>query len=160
MKKLNMIYFGAIILIASVINVESSFASATTNETTSVSSGTEKMYAMPSDSVIVTENNQSLEQLLRTTDTMNGVNLITYLRNNIKYPQKAIQEGSEGTIKVLCTVEKNGSISNAMTLEGKDSELSREVLRALRNVRLQPVIQNGFPTRYRLLIPVNFELTN
>jgi TonB family protein len=160
MKKLNMIYFGAIVLIACMIHVESSVASATTNEMVSVSSGTEKMNAMPSDSVIINEKNQSLEQLLRTTATLNGVNLITYLRNNIKYPKKAIEEGSEGTVRVLCTVEKNGTISNALNLEGNDTELSREVIRALRNVRLQPVIQNGFAARYRLIIPVSFELTD
>jgi TonB family protein len=158
MKKSNLIYVGAFVLIASVICVESSFASEKTNKAKSVSTETEMRANMASDSVTVSEQNNKIGNLIFMTESMDGAAVLTYLKNNIRYPKKEIEDGTEGYVKVLITVEKNGTVSNVLAIEGNNNDFSKEVVKTLRNARFQPILQNGYAARYNLIIPVNFKL--
>ena len=158
MKKINLIHYVAVVLIASVIVVEPSFASAKTNGTKSVPVETELIATMASDSVIVSDQNSKIEDLIVMSESMDGTDVLAYLKNNIKYPKKALADGAEGYVKVLCTVEKDGVVSQVLTLEGNNEDLSREVVKALKNAKFQPIVQNGQAARYNLVIPVNFQL--
>ena len=88
----------------------------------------------------------------------NGLDLSTSLQNLIVYPKCAIEKGVEGVVKVMCTVENNGSISNLMILEDIGSECADQVCKAVRNLKLKPAMQNGFARKMVIVIPVRFNL--
>jgi TonB family protein len=88
----------------------------------------------------------------------NGVDLDATLKGLIKYPQCAIEKDIEGVVKVLCTVEKDGSVSNVLILNDIGGNCAQEVCRVIRSVRFKPAMQNGYPRRCNMVIPVVFEL--
>jgi TonB family protein len=158
MKKSILVYFKVIALIASVMMVESSFASEKKNAAESVSTETGMGTAMPIDSVIVTEQNNKIANLLFTSESLGGMDIITYLKKNLRYPYKALENGTEGNITVLCIVEKSGVISKVEAMEGSNEDLSNAVIKTLQGVKFQPILQNGHAIRYALAFPVNFKI--
>jgi TonB family protein len=89
----------------------------------------------------------------------NGVELGSVLRGLIEYPQCAIDQGIEGVVKVLCTVEKDGSVSSVVILNDIGANCAEEVCKIVRDVKFKPAMQNGYPRRCTLIIPVVFDLT-
>jgi TonB family protein len=88
----------------------------------------------------------------------NGIELNATLKESIAYPQYAIEEGIEGVVKVLCTVEKDGSVSSVLILNDIGGKCAEEVCRVIRSVKFKPAMQNGYARRCNLIIPVVFEL--
>lgn len=88
----------------------------------------------------------------------NGLDLSTSLQNLIEYPKCAVEKGVEGVVKVMCTVETDGHISNVMILEDIGSECADQVCKAVRNLNLKPAMQNGFARKMVIVIPVRFDL--
>jgi len=89
----------------------------------------------------------------------NGVELGSVLQGLINYPQSAIDEGIEGVVKVLCMVEKDGGVSSVVILNDIGANCAEEVCRVVRSVKFKPAMQNGYPRRCTLIIPVVFNLT-
>jgi TonB family protein len=88
----------------------------------------------------------------------NGMDFNTSLKDLIEYPDYAVENGVEGVVKVMCTVETNGSISNVMILEDIGSECADQVCKAVRKLKLKPAMQNGFARKMVIIIPVRFDL--
>ncbi|MBN1142880.1 MAG: energy transducer TonB [Bacteroidales bacterium] len=88
----------------------------------------------------------------------NGMDFNTSLKELIEYPKCAVDEGVEGVVKVMCTIETDGSISNVMVLEDIGSECAEQVCKAVRNLKLKPAMQNGFARKMVVIIPVRFDL--
>jgi TonB family protein len=88
----------------------------------------------------------------------NGVDLSTQLEKMIVYPKSAIEDGIEGTVRVICTVQKDGSVTDIKVLDDIGRNCADEVCQALRNMKFKPALQNGFATRCTILIPVRFNL--
>jgi TonB family protein len=88
----------------------------------------------------------------------NGVDLSTQLGKLIAYPQCAIDNGVEGVVRVLCTVQKDGSVTDIKVIDDIGKNCANEVCRALREMKFKPALQNGFATRCTILIPVRFNL--
>lgn len=158
MKKLHLGFMGAVALIASVVGLESSKA-ATTMEIESVNSLSTANSSLAGDSVIVTDRNMKIENLVLLSEPMDGINIVSYLKKNIRYPDSAIEKGIEGYVKIFCTLEKNGEVTNVLALEGNDEELSYEVIKLLRKAKFQPVLQNNVPAKINMIIPVNFDIS-
>jgi TonB family protein len=87
-----------------------------------------------------------------------GISLYNLLEDKIKYPALAYENEIQGSVKVLCTVETNGSVSSVKVLESADPKLSDAVISKVRDVIFKPAMQNGFPVRHSLVIPVTFKL--
>lgn len=89
----------------------------------------------------------------------NGMDLSIALSELIEYPQEAIEDGVEGVVKILCMVERDGSVSSVVILEDIGGNCASEVCKVLRSVKLKPATQNGVPRRCPMVVPVRFNLT-
>jgi TonB family protein len=90
----------------------------------------------------------------------NGVELGTAVNGLITYPKSAIDQGIEGVVKVLCMVAKDGSVSSVVVLQDIGGNCAEEVCKAVKTIRFKPAMQNGYPRRCNLVIPVVFDLTD
>lgn len=88
----------------------------------------------------------------------NGLDFNSSLNELIEYPKDAVDNGVEGVVKVMCTVETDGHITNVMILEDIGSECAEQVCKAVRNLKLKPAMQNGFARKMVIVIPVRFQL--
>ena len=89
---------------------------------------------------------------------IDGTDLETAIYKNIEYPKEAINEGIEGQVKVLCTIEKDGRISNVLVLEDIGGNCGQAVCNAIKKVSFAPAKENGYTRRYNMIVPVNFTL--
>ena len=85
--------------------------------------------------------------------------LMGYLRDNIKYPTVAAENGVQGRVVVGFVVERDGSITDVNILRGVDPSLDREVMRVVKSMpRWNPGKQNGSAVRVKYQVPVSFRL--
>ena len=85
--------------------------------------------------------------------------LMGYLRDNIKYPTVAAENGVQGRVVVGFGVERDGSITDVNILRGVDPSLDREAMRVVKSMpRWNPGKQNGSAVRVKYQVPVSFRL--
>ena len=85
--------------------------------------------------------------------------LMGYLRDNIKYPTVAAENGVQGRVVVGFVVERDGSITDVNILRGVDPSLDREAMRVVKSMpRWNPGKQNGSAVRVKYRVPVSFRL--
>lgn len=85
--------------------------------------------------------------------------LMGYLRDNIKYPTVAAENGVQGRVVVGFVVERDGSITDVKILRGVDPSLDREAMRVVKSMpRWNPGKQNGSAVRVKYQFPVSFRL--
>lgn len=85
--------------------------------------------------------------------------LMGYLRDNIKYPTVAAENGVQGRVVVGFVVERDGSITDVKILRGVDPSLDREAMRVVKSMpRWNPGKQNGSAVRVKYQVPVSFRL--
>lgn len=85
--------------------------------------------------------------------------LMQWLRDNIKYPVIAAENGIEGRVIVQFVVSKSGSISNVNVVRGVDPSLDKEAVRVVSNMpNWTPGKQNGTTVNVRFTLPVTFKL--
>lgn len=84
-----------------------------------------------------------------------------FLRDNIQFPQTAIEMGISGKCLVGFVVNKNGEVSDVKTLRGVTGcpECDREAERVVRLMpRWTPGKVGGKPVKSRYQVPVNYKL--
>ena len=82
--------------------------------------------------------------------------LMTYINNNIKYPDEVC---GQGRVIVSFVVEKDGSITNATIRRSVDPAFDREALRVISSMpKWIPGKNNGRKVRVRFNVPVQFKL--
>ena len=82
--------------------------------------------------------------------------LMTYINNNIKYPDEVC---GQGRVIVSFVVEKDGSITNATIRRSVDPAFDREALRVVSSMpKWIPGKNNGRKVRVRFNVPVQFKL--
>lgn len=85
--------------------------------------------------------------------------LMQWLRDNIKYPVIAAENGIEGRVIVQFVVSKTGSISDVRVARGVDPSLDREAVRVVSSMpNWTPGKQNGTSVNVRYTLPVTFKL--
>ncbi|MDE5711093.1 MAG: TonB family protein [Bacteroides sp.] len=85
--------------------------------------------------------------------------LMQYLAENIRYPKKAQQEGTQGRVTIQFIVEKDGSISHTSILRSVHPELDAEAMRVINTMpKWKPGTQRGEVVRVKYTIPVMFRL--
>jgi TonB family protein len=75
-----------------------------------------------------------------------------------KYPQAALSEKIEGTVKVRFTVDAEGHVTTARTLESPDPRLSEAALAAVEAWSFTPGLEDGKATAYCLEVAVPFSI--
>lgn len=85
---------------------------------------------------------------------------MTFLRDNIKYPQMARESGIQGTVYVTFVVEPSGSITNIKILRGIGGGCDEEALRVVRQMpKWKPGKQRGKSVRVQFNMPIRFVLS-
>ena len=84
--------------------------------------------------------------------------LMQWLRDNIKYPVIAAENGIEGRVIVQFVVSKTGSISDVRVARGVDPSLDREAVRVVSSMpNWTPGKQNGTSVNVRYTLPVTLK---
>lgn len=85
--------------------------------------------------------------------------LLSWLKDNLRYPVVAQENGVQGRVIVSFVVERDGSISDVKIARSKDPSLDKEALRVVKAMpHWQPGKQNGSTVRVKYNLPVNFRL--
>ena len=85
--------------------------------------------------------------------------LYRYLAGNVKYPEKAKADGTEGRVIVSFVVEKDGSVTDAQVRRGVSNEVDAEALRVVQGMpKWTPGMQQGTPVRVHYNLPITFKL--
>ncbi|MGM9705836.1 MAG: energy transducer TonB [Prevotella sp.] len=85
--------------------------------------------------------------------------LMKYLKDNMKYPPIAAENGVQGRVVVGFVVERDGSITDVRIEKSIDPSLDREAERVVKGMpRWIPGKQNGSPVRVKYRVPVTFRL--
>jgi TonB family protein len=85
--------------------------------------------------------------------------LYPYIREILKYPEKAIEQGVEGIVYLTFVVEKDGSVSNIKVLRSIGYGCDEEALRIVRGMpKWKPGKQRGVPVRVQYNLPIRFKL--
>lgn len=85
--------------------------------------------------------------------------LIAYIKNNLKYPAFAEENGIQGRVTLSFVVEKDGSISNINVLRSPAEELSQEAIRIVKSMpKWKPGVLKGENVRVKYVLPVTFRL--
>lgn len=85
--------------------------------------------------------------------------LMTYLSDNIRYPEAAHKAGIQGRVTVQFVVGKDGSIGNVSILRGVNADLDAEAIRVISSMpKWKPGTQKGEPVKVKYTVPVMFRL--
>ncbi|MBR6310349.1 MAG: energy transducer TonB [Paludibacteraceae bacterium] len=85
--------------------------------------------------------------------------MMKYLATSIKYPAKAAEMGIEGTVVIQFVIGKDGKVTDAKVVRGKDPLLDKEALRVVNAMPAwKPGKQGGKAVRVAYTLPVRFKL--
>lgn len=85
--------------------------------------------------------------------------LKSYLSDNMKYPQTAIDNGIEGVVDVAFIVKADGSIGAIKIVRMVDPDLETEAIRLVKGMPAWiPAEENGRPVDAQTQVEVDFQL--
>lgn len=85
--------------------------------------------------------------------------LMTYLRDNIKYPAEAVKAGIQGKVIVQFVVGKDGTVRDVKPIRNISPELDAEAVRVVAAMpKWVPGYQRGEAVNVRYTLPVNFRM--
>ena len=89
--------------------------------------------------------------------------MMMYLYNDIRYPQKAREQGIQGTVVVGFVVERDGSINEISIKRNIGGGCGKEALRVVRSMndmeeKWIPGYQDGKAVRVQYNLPIKFKL--
>jgi periplasmic protein TonB len=83
----------------------------------------------------------------------------SFLSKNLNYPVKCKEEGIEGSVFIMVTIEKNGSVSNPRILKHVNPLLENEALRIIKILpKFVPGKLKGTIVRVDVVVPIHFKL--
>lgn len=86
--------------------------------------------------------------------------LLKYMKENLQYPEEAIEKGIEGRVICQFTVKTDGSIDNIVVLKSIHKSLDEEAIRLIKNMpKWKPGKNNkGEVQDCKYTIPFSFKL--
>jgi protein TonB len=82
-----------------------------------------------------------------------------YLQKNLRYPDKAIDNGTQDVVRVQFIVDKDGNISEVQALNDPGDGLAEEAVRIIkRGPKWKPAEQNGQKVIFRNIQAITFRL--
>ncbi len=87
--------------------------------------------------------------------------LMNFIRDHIRYPEKAAKNNIQGKVIVQFVVEKSGHIGEVKVARGVDKELDRESVRVIKSLpAFSPGLNSdGDPVRVWYTLPITFKLS-
>lgn len=126
---------------------------------------TDYQYDTPQKKQIIKEDKQNakskpfdvVEQMPQFPGGMKE--LMTFLSQNVRYPEAAHKAGQQGRVIANFVVEKDGSITEACVVKSVSPELDAEALRVISSMpNWIPGMQNGEAVRVKYTVPITFRL--
>ncbi|MDK4593383.1 energy transducer TonB [Kingella kingae] len=104
---------------------------------------------------ITIQPNQN-QQNTESTKIING----GYIKEpNVMYPDKSVELGEEGKVKLAIIVNPNGSVDDIELIQSSGFErLDRAAIETVKQVKYQPKNVNGKPVRTRFVKEFSFVL--
>ncbi len=88
-----------------------------------------------------------------------GYDYNAYIKGNLKYPDRAVQNEISGTVVVEFVVQVDGSIQNPKVLKGLGYDCDEEALSVIAQMPAwQPGKQGGRPVPVIMKVPIRFKL--
>lgn len=85
--------------------------------------------------------------------------LYPHVREFLKYPEKAIEQGVQGIVHLTFVVETDGTLSDIKVLRGIGAGCDEEALRIVRGMpKWKPGTQRGKAVRVQYNLPIRFKL--
>lgn len=82
-----------------------------------------------------------------------------YLEMNLQYPEAAIGNGTQATVRVQLVVDKNGNVSEVKALNDPGDGLAAEAERVIKKgPKWEPAEQNGMKVTYRFIQSITFTI--
>ncbi len=86
--------------------------------------------------------------------------MMTYIGNNIKYPETARKKNVEGMSVVTFIIEKDGQVSNVSLKKGFDQDCDAEAMRVVKAMPVwTPGKKGGKKVRTEYNLPIKFKLS-
>lgn len=117
-------------------------------------------------SILSIKNNDTIEIILdspiRTTWDTKDYNI--FLMNNIRYPESAIENGVQGKVYVLLTIDENSKAKDFKVIKGVPNcpECDREALRVFKLMpnNWKAAISEGKPISGSMILTISFKLAH
>lgn len=112
---------------------------------------------------VTKQNNDSIYRVVEQMPEFPGgtAKMLTFISENIKYPQSAMEKGIEGKCFIQFVIDVDGSITNVELMRGFDEECDAEALRVINLMpKWKPGKKDGKPVRVIYMIPVAFKRHN
>lgn len=85
--------------------------------------------------------------------------LMQWIKDNLRYPESALENHLEGKVIVKFTIEKDGSVTEPKVVRGVNDEFDAEALRLVKLMpKWQPGTNNGVPVKSYFTMPFIFRL--
>ena len=85
----------------------------------------------------------------------------TWVQQNIRFPQIALENGIQGRVVLSFVIEKDGRLTNIQVLQSPDRSLSDEAIRVLsKSPKWSPGKQRNQVVRIKYTLPVDFRVQN
>ncbi|NDV56243.1 M56 family peptidase [Parabacteroides sp. 52] len=85
--------------------------------------------------------------------------LLDYIKNTVRYPVTAQENGIQGRVTVSFVVNKDGAVSDAAVSRGVDPSLDKEAVRVVNSMSpWKPGKQRNKPVRVKYTVPIQFRL--
>jgi protein TonB len=82
-----------------------------------------------------------------------------YVSANLKFPERAVETGINGTVYIEFVVDKDGSVSDVRILRSVHPDLDAAVIEVIKNSpKWEPGINNGRFVRVKFTMPIAFKL--
>ena len=99
-------------------------------------------------------------QVVETMPTFKG-NMNKWLKDNVKYPILAQENGISGRVFVAFVVEVDGSITDVKVARSVDPSLDKEAVRVVKAMpKWNPGKQRNKPVRVAFTVPINYTLSS
>ena len=85
--------------------------------------------------------------------------LLTYITNNVRYPQIAKEYGVQGTVYITFVIDKKGKVKDVEIIRGVERSLDKEAKRVIESLpKFAPGKQRGKPVQVQFTVPIKFKL--
>ena len=85
--------------------------------------------------------------------------LLQYLRENVDYPEKCIEDGMHGKVIISFVIDKKGWVTKPCVARSVHPLLNKEAVRVVKNMpRWNPGTLSGKPVKVKYCVPIVFKL--
>jgi TonB family protein len=108
------------------------------------------------------ENGKKIKEIpfMRSATFPGGTDMVKrYIRSNIIYPERAVNDGKQGKVFVSYIIDNKGNVTQPRIARSVDKYLDEEALRLVRNMPMWlPEIEYGELIEKQYTMPVIFKL--